>query len=225
MTIAERILSIQDAIAAAANQCGRDPQTIKLLAVSKQQSIENIRAAYAAGLRLFGENYLQEALPKMAALADLEIEWHYIGHIQSNKTRHIAEHFAFVHSVSSLHIAKRLNDQRPDHLPPLNVCIEINLQQEAGKSGTTPLDALSLANAIQLLPKLQLRGLMAIPAASNTETQTRDAFRKLFHLYQSLITAGHQLDTLSMGMSADFAIAIAEGSTLVRIGTGIFGDR
>lgn len=225
MRLAERILAIKQQIAAAATAAGRDSDSVKLLAVSKQQPVANIREAYDAGLRAFGENYLQEALPKIAALADLDIEWHYIGHIQSNKTRKIAEQFAFVQSVSSLKIAERLNEQRPSLLPPLNVCIEVNLQNEPDKSGIAPQEVRALAEAIKQLPKLNLRGLMAIPAASNNETEMRSHFHALFSLYQTLKDAGFELDTLSMGMSADFTLAIAEGSTLVRVGTAIFGER
>ncbi len=225
MRIEERILAIKQQIAAAAKLAGREPDSIQLLAVSKQQSIDNIRQAYAAGLRVFGENYLQEALPKIEALTDLDIEWHYIGHIQTNKTRKIAEQFAFVQSVSSLKVAQRLHEQRPPTMPPLNVCIEVNLQNEADKSGIAPLAVRALADAIRTLPKLKLRGLMAIPAASNHENEMRQSFHELFVLYQTLNAAGFQLDTLSMGMSADYLLAITEGSTLVRIGTAIFGER
>lgn len=225
MQIAERILGIKQQIAAAATAAGRESDSVTLLAVSKQQSAATIREAYDAGLRAFGENYLQEALPKIAALSDLNIEWHYIGHIQTNKTRKIAEQFAFVQSVSSLKIAERLNDQRPLLMPPLNVCIEVNLQNESGKSGVAPQAVRELADAIKQLPKLKLRGLMAIPAANNNEDQMRAHFHQLFSLYQTLISAGFNLDTLSMGMSADFALAIEQGSTLVRIGTAIFGER
>lgn len=225
MRLAERILAIKQHIAAAATAAGREPDSIQLLAVSKQQSADKIREAYAADLRAFGENYLQEALPKIASLTELDIEWHYIGHIQTNKTRKIAEQFAFVQSVSSLKIAERLNEQRPAVMPPLSVCIEVNLQHETDKSGVAPNEVLVLAEAIRALPKLKLRGLMAIPAASNNESEMRQWFHELYELYQALNAAGFQLDTLSMGMSADYTLAIAEGSTLVRVGTAIFGER
>jgi len=168
---------------------------------------------------------LQEALPKIMALAHLPIEWHFIGHIQANKTRKIAEHFSMVESVSSLKIAKRLNDQRPAHLPPLAICLGINLLQEPGRSGIAPSEALTLANAISDLPRLKLRGLMCIPEPACTLAETRRHFHALSTLWNVLRDAGHDLDMLSMGMSNDFEAAIAEGSTHVRIGTAIFGRR
>jgi hypothetical protein len=225
MTIAERIRTIKQQIAALATQHGRDTHSVMLLAVSKQQSAAKINEAYQAGQQAFGENYLQEALQKMEALANLAIEWHFIGHIQANKTRKIAEHFSFVQSVSSLKIAERLNAQRPDHLPPLNICIEINIQNEHGKSGISPSDVKTLVKDVHALPKLKLRGLMAIPAASNSPAEARAAFRNMKTLFDALRHDGYPLDMLSMGMSQDFAEAIAEGSTLVRIGTAIFGER
>lgn len=180
---------------------------------------------FKAGQNCFGENYLQEALPKMIALSNKSIEWHFIGSIQSNKTRNIAGHFAWVHSVDDMKIARRLNDQRPRHLPPLNICIEINVSHEATKSGIDFDKALALAQYCLTLPRLKLRGLMTIPAPMKNFNEQRNEFHKLFLLYQSLRGKGFTLDTLSMGMSGDFEAAIAEGSTLVRIGAGIFGER
>lgn len=225
MTIAERLDAIQQQIANCAEQHGRDKHSITLLAVSKQQSIERIQDAYAAGQRCFGENYLQEALPKIAALAHLPISWHFIGHIQANKTRKIAENFSVVETVSSLKIAERLNKQRPSHLPPLTICLEINLYQEPDKSGIAPADALLLAKACSGLSRLTLRGLMSIPPIASNLTEARQHFQQLYALWQSLQQAGLNLDMLSMGMSGDFEAAIAEGSTEVRIGTGLFGSR
>lgn len=217
------LLAIKDAIANCAKQYGRDPASVSLLAVTKNQSLEAVRAAYAAGQRLFGENYLQEALPKIAALPDCE--WHFIGPIQSNKTRKIAEHFSWVQSVASLSIAKRLNEQRPFNLPPLNICIEVNLNAEASKSGVSELDVLPLAEACLALPRLHLRGLMAIPENTDDLNMARRNFHQLAELQNQLISKGIPLDTLSMGMSHDFEAAIAEGSTMVRIGQAIFGSR
>lgn len=225
MTIAERLDAIQQKIAACAEQYGRDKNSIKLLAVSKQQSIEHIQEAFAAGQRCFGENYLQEALPKIAALTHLPIDWHYIGHVQTNKTRKIAEHFSVVESVASLNIAERLHEQRPAHLPPLSIYLEINLHNESGKSGIAPTDALQLANACLSLSKLTLRGLMCIPAKTKHTTEARQHFHELYTLWNTLRQAGLNLDMLSMGMSGDFEAAIAEGSTEIRIGTAIFGER
>lgn len=197
----------------------RTPHSVKLLAVSKQQSIEAIAALYEQGQRLFGENYLQEALEKQTALNHLDIEWHFIGHIQRNKTKPIAEHFSWVQSVSNELIAKRLNDAHPLNLPPLNICIEVNLDNEPQKSGVSLTNLPTLAHFIQSQPRLHLRGLMAIPQA-NTSPQL--AFQKLKTAFDTLNNQGFLLDTLSMGMSADFELAIQEGSTMVRLGTALF---
>lgn len=216
-----RLAAIKDQIATYESKYGIDRGTVALLAVSKKQSVEKIRDAYAAGQRLFGENYLQEALQKMAELADCDIEWHFIGPIQSNKTRKIAENFHWVQSVDSLKIAERLNNQRPEDMPPLNICLEVNISGEASKSGIHPEKVAQLAQAIAALPHLQLRGLMTIPAPGNP---TAD-FRRLHEIWASLKAQGYQMDILSMGMSADFEQAIAEGSNMIRIGTAIFGNR
>jgi pyridoxal phosphate enzyme (YggS family) len=199
--------------------------TVQLLAASKSQSIEKIREAYLAGLRDFGENYLQEALTKIEAAHDLAITWHFIGPIQSNKTRKIAENFAWVHSVDSEKIAKRLNDQRPLTLPALNICIEVNISHENAKSGVAINEVRALAEYCLTLPHLKLRGLMAIPAEYPTFAEQRQAFHQLAELQRDLIQHGIPLDTLSMGMSQDFEAAIAEGATFVRIGTALFGKR
>lgn len=200
-------------------------QTITLCAVSKAQSATAIRAAYDAGQTVFGENYLQEALQKQAELKDCAIAWHFIGPIQSNKTQPIARHFDWVHSVDRLKIAHRLSDARPSDLPPLNICLQVNISEEASKSGASGQELLELALNIKQLPRLQLRGLMAIPAPCSDFEQQRDQFRQVRALFNHLNSHGLQLDTLSIGMSGDFAAAIAEGATLVRIGTAIFGAR
>ncbi len=224
-TIAENLAVIKSRIAEYATKYGRDNSEICLLAASKTQTSEKITAAYSAGQRDFGENYLQEGLAKIAACADLTITWHFIGPIQRNKTKKIAEHFAWVHSVDSMLIAKRLSDQRPAHLPPLNICIEVNVSNEETKSGVKIDEVLTLAAYCQTLPNLRLRGLMAIPTEYHTFDEQRHEFHKLAQLKQILEENNFALDTLSMGMSGDFEAAIAEGATIVRIGTAIFGAR
>lgn len=223
--IINNLQAIRAAIAAAAERSGRTPQSVQLLAVSKTFPAQAIREAYAGGQTAFGENYVQEALEKIAALRDLPLEWHFIGPLQSNKTRAIAEHFAWVHSVDRLKIAQRLSEQRPPQLPPLNVCVQVNVSGEASKSGVAPEAAPQLARQIAVLPRLKLRGLMTIPAPAKDEAAQRPPFARLRGLWQDLNGQGLHLDTLSMGMSHDFAAAIAEGATLVRIGTAIFGTR
>lgn len=224
-TIASNMQAVRAAIETAARAAGRNPQDIKLLAVSKTFPEEDIRAAYAAGQRRFAESYVQEAIGKFSGLQSLGIEWHFIGPIQSNKTRPIAEHFSWVHSIERLKIAERLSAQRPENLPPLQVCIEVNISGEASKSGVTPNEVAALAQAVVSLPRLQLRGLMAIPQPDSNPAQQHAAFAQLRRLQTDLINRGIPLDTLSMGMSHDFPAAIAEGATLVRIGTAIFGAR
>lgn len=203
----------------------RIPNSVRLLAVSKSQPVEKILAAISAGQYAFGENYLQEALVKMETLANEKIEWHFIGPIQSNKTKKIAESFSWVQSVSSFNIAKRLNDQRPEHLPPLNICLQINTSGESSKSGAAPSAALTLAKQCLTLPRLKLRGLMTIPAPRNIFSEKRAELNKLLLLQNELLKNDVPLDILSMGMSEDLEAAIAEGSTMVRVGTKIFGDR
>jgi pyridoxal phosphate enzyme (YggS family) len=221
-TIAANISTLGERINAAALRARRDPATIGLLAVSKTKPASALREAYAAGLRDFGENYLQEALSKQLELADLPLCWHFIGPIQSNKTRAIAEHFAWVHSVDRLKIAQRLSEQRPEHLPPLNICIQVNVSGEASKSGCTPADLPALAAAISALPRLKLRGLMAIPEPTEDSAEQNAAFAAVRSLQEQL---NLPLDTLSMGMSHDLEAAIAQGATWVRIGTALFGAR
>ena len=200
-------------------------QSVNLLAVSKAQSALAIREAYAAGQKLFGENYLQEALDKQSQLADLAIEWHFIGPIQSNKTQLIAQHFNWIHSIDRLKIAQRLNDARPETLAPLQVCIQVNIGNEESKSGVTQQELETLASAISKLPRLKLRGLMAIPEPSNDNNKQRIQFKQVRECYDALLEKGFTLDTLSIGMSDDYRIAIEEGATIVRIGSALFGAR
>ena len=221
-TIADNIGLVIQRIRAAAAAVQRDASSIHLLAVSKTKPAQAVRDAYAAGLHDFGENYLQEALGKQADLTDLPLSWHFIGPIQSNKTRAIAENFAWVHSVDRLKIAQRLSEQRPADLPPLNICIQVNVSGEASKSGCTPADLPALATAISALPRLKLRGLMAIPEPTEDRAEQDAAFATVRDLQASL---NLQLDTLSMGMSHDLESAIAQGATWVRIGTALFGAR
>ena len=221
-TIADNIASVAARIAAAANAAGRDESSIHLLAVSKSKPVAALREAHAAGIRDFGENYLQEALGKQLELVDLPLTWHFIGPIQSNKTRAIAEHFDWVHSVDRLKIAQRLSEQRPAELPPLNICIQVNVSGEASKSGCAPADLPALATAIAQLPRLRLRGLMAIPEPTDERAAQDAAFAAVRQLQEQL---NLDLDTLSMGMSHDLESAIAQGATWVRIGTALFGAR
>lgn len=218
---------LQEIIAAIQRAQDASPyqQQVKLVAVSKAQPADAVRSAYAAGQKIFGENYLQEALDKQAQLADLDIEWHFIGPIQSNKTQPISQHFSWVHSVDRLKIAQRLNDARPDHLPPLQICLQVNVSNEESKSGVAPSDLATLASQIQQMPKLKLRGLMAIPAPSSDETQQTAQFKQVRQCYDALLAQGFELDTLSIGMSDDYQAAIAQGATFVRIGSALFGAR
>jgi len=204
---------------------GNYKQTVNLLAVSKGQSTSAVREAYVAGQKMFGENYLQEALEKQAELTDLTIEWHFIGPIQSNKTQSIAKNFAWVHSLDRLKIAQRLNDARPDNLAPLQVCIQINSSNESSKSGVNISALEELAIAITAMPNLKLRGLMAIPEASKDIHQQRSQFKQVRECYDMLLTKGFALDTLSIGMSNDYKIAIEQGATIIRIGSALFGNR
>jgi pyridoxal phosphate enzyme (YggS family) len=200
---------------------------VALLAVSKRQTAEAVRQAHTAGLCAFGENYAQEGLDKIAALADLRavLQWHLIGPLQSNKTRAVAEAFDWVHSVDRLKTAQRLSEQRPNHLPPLSMCLQVNLSGEDSKSGVAPADVLALGHAVAALPRLRLRGLMSIPAPADTLDAQRVPHRALRLLLDQLNAEGLALDTLSMGMSADLEAAVLEGATVVRIGTAIFGAR
>jgi PLP dependent protein len=228
-SISSNLQAVKECIATTAHAASRAPQQITLLAVSKTFGAEAVIAAADAGQRAFGENYLQEALDKMAAIRaarpGLLLEWHFIGPIQSNKTRPIAEHFDWVHSVDREKIAQRLSEQRPPHLPPLNICLQVNISGEASKSGVTPEELMALAPRVAALPRLKLRGLMAIPEPVEDMEQQRVPFRQVRHLLDALRSQGLALDTLSMGMTADLAAAVAEGATIVRIGTAIFGQR
>jgi pyridoxal phosphate enzyme (YggS family) len=227
--IVQNLQAVQNGIAAAARAVARDPAAVRLLAVSKTFGPEAVIAAAQAGQTAFGENYLQEALDKMAVVhaewPELRLEWHFIGPIQSNKTRPIAENFDWVHSIEREKIAQRLSQQRPAHLPPLNVCLQVNISGEASKSGATPEQLPELAHAVAVMPHVRLRGLMAIPEAAGTFEQQRLPFGQLRQLFEQLNTQGLALDTLSIGMSADMAAAIAEGATIVRVGSSIFGQR
>jgi PLP dependent protein len=224
INLADNIADIQQHIAKAKTSF-KAPQQVTLCAVSKSQPAEAIRRAFEAGQTIFGENYLQEALMKQQQLQDCAIEWHFIGPIQSNKTQQIARQFDWVHSVDRLKIAQRLSDARTAELAPLNICLQVNISEEASKSGASGQELLELALNIKQLPHLRLRGLMAIPAPQQDFAAQRDQFRQVRVLFEQLNTHGLQLDTLSIGMSGDYQAAIAEGSTLVRIGTAIFGAR
>ena len=224
-TIVNRLQAIKDKIHHAERRFERELGSVSLLAVSKAQPATAIREAFNAGQISFGENYLQEALTKQTELQDLNIVWHFIGPIQSNKTQAIAQHFDWVHGVDRLKIAERLHQARQSYVMPLNICIQVNVSGEESKSGISPEELLPLAQAIRRLEKLKLRGLMAIPAPTNNVTLQRAQFAKLRAIFETLNAQDFQLDTLSMGMSDDFESAIAEQSTLVRIGSAIFGAR
>lgn len=204
---------------------GRSPDSVRLVAVTKAQPADSIRIAAGWGQRDFGENYVQEALPKLATLADLDLRWHFIGQLQGNKTAAVAEHFQWVHTLDRERIAVRLNEQRPAHAPPLNVCIQVRLADESGKGGANRDELLPLATRIAQMPRLKLRGLMCIPPPRESFDEQRVLFAALASCQRDLIERGFSLDTLSMGMSADLEAAIAEGATCVRIGTAIFGER
>ncbi len=224
-TIASALESVKRRIVVATAAAGRPADSVRLLAVSKTHPAAALREAHAAGQTAFGESYVQEAVEKVAALADLSLEWHFIGPLQSNKTRPVAEHFAWVHSVDRLKIAERLAAQRPVGLPPLQVCLQVNVSGEASKSGATLEEAPALAKAVAALPGLTLRGLMTIPRPTDDPAEQRAQFRLLRELFEKLRGEGLPLDTLSMGMSHDLEAAIAEGATLVRVGTALFGER
>jgi len=216
---------VRSRIHQAATAAGRDPAAVTLVAVTKAQTAETIREAATAGVTDFGENYLQEALAKMDRLADLTLRWHFIGGIQSNKTRAIAERFDWVHSIDRFNIARRLSEQRPFHAPPLNLCIQVELVPEPNKGGVAPGEVGRLAAAAAELPRVCLRGLMCVPPPQPGAAAERAVFARLRLLLEELNAGGHKLDTLSMGMSGDFESAIAEGATVVRIGTALFGAR
>ena len=223
-TAETRYQQVMEQVQAACEKAGRDPASVCLVAVSKTRPAEHVAALAALGQTDFGENYLQEALEKLAQLANTGLTWHFIGPIQSNKTRDLAAHFHWVHSVDRLKIARRLSAQRPDGLPPLNICIQVNIDDEDSKSGVSLAEAEALAEAISALPRLRLRGLMAIPRADSPD-RNRSAFRQLAMTLSSLRNRMPELDTLSMGMSDDFDVAIEEGATHIRVGTALFGPR
>jgi pyridoxal phosphate enzyme (YggS family) len=227
--IADNLAGVLQRLQSASARAGRAPDAVRLIAVSKTFTAAAVRAAAVAGQHRFGENYLQEALVKIEALADSALEWHFIGPIQSNKTREIASHFSWVHGVERLRIIERLSAQRPQDLPALNVCVQVNVSGEASKSGCALEQAPELCAAIAALPRLRLRGLMAIPEAVENAEAARPAFRQLRTLFEGIRVGGAvkpaDFDTLSMGMSGDFEVAIEEGATLVRVGSAIFGQR
>ena len=223
--LASRLAALRLRICAAAEAAGRDVRSITLLAVSKGQPPSRLRAAAALGIAEFGENYLPEALPKIRALQDLAPVWHFIGRLQANKTRSVAENFSWVHSVDRLKIAERLSLQRPHFSPPLNLCIQVNILDEATKGGITPDETLALLPFVAALPRLRLRGLMCMLPYGATLQQQGEGFGRLRELQEEARRSGLDLDTLSMGMSADLEQAIQEGSTMVRIGTALFGER
>ncbi|MFZ2971599.1 MAG: YggS family pyridoxal phosphate-dependent enzyme [Ferribacterium limneticum] len=223
--IADNLQAVQARISDAAVLAGRSPESIRLLAVSKTWPLASVIEAADAGQRAFGENYVQEGVDKVAETAGRNLEWHFIGPLQSNKSRAVAEHFDWVHSIERLKIAERLSAQRPANLPPLQVCVQVNVSGEASKSGCAPDEALDLCRAVAALPGLQLRGLMAIPEPTDDPASQRAPFRQVREIYDHIRAAGIPLDTLSMGMSHDLEAAVAEGATIVRIGTAIFGER
>lgn len=224
-TLTNKFATVRHRIRLAAEKCHRDPKDITLLAVSKTRSADEIRAIYDLGGRCFGENYLQEAQTKQADLADLPLIWHFIGPVQSNKTREIAASFSWLHSLDREKIASRVSQHRPADLPPLQCCIQVNIDREASKAGVLPEEVASLAAFASRLPGLQLRGLMAIPRASDSYEQQLDSYRRLAQLLVDLQSTQPNMDQLSMGMSQDLEAAIAAGSTMVRVGTDIFGPR
>ena len=223
--LAQQLAKLRERVRLGAEKSQREPAEIRVLAVSKTRGADEVRAAAALGVRDFGENYLQESLTKIDALDDLKLCWHFSGPIQSNKTRAIAEHFDWVHSVDRLKIAQRLSEQRPAHLPDLQLCLQVNISAQDSKSGVALCDLSALATAVAQLPRVQLRGLMAIPAPADTFARQCEPFAALRTALAQLQANLPELDTLSMGMSADLEAAIAEGATIVRIGTDIFGPR
>jgi pyridoxal phosphate enzyme (YggS family) len=224
-TVAHRLADVLRRIRDAELRYHRAPGSVQLLAVSKQQPASAIRAAYAFGQVQFGENYVQEALQKITELTDLDCEWHFIGPLQSNKSRHVAQHCAWLHTLDRLKLAQRLSDQRLDSQPPLNVCLQVNISAQDTKAGVAPEEVLALAESVHDLPNLRLRGLMTLPAPADDLHAQRKPFAQLRQLLEELQRAGLPCDTLSMGMTGDLEAAIAEGATIVRIGTAVFGER
>lgn len=221
----QRLAQVREQIRRFALSCDRDPTTVRLIAVSKTRPASDIREAWQAGQKAFAENYLQDALQKIPILKHCDIEWHFIGRIQSNKTRAIAENFSWVHTLSSLKHARRLSDQRPPDLPPLNVCVQLNLSGEQSKSGIAAEELALLLEKLADLPHLRLRGLMTMPSATASIEEQHQVFGQLRQLQEKMNRQGYALDSLSMGMSGDMQAAICEGATMVRIGTAIFGSR
>jgi pyridoxal phosphate enzyme (YggS family) len=224
-SVSANLAQVRKRIELACLAAGRPASAVHLLAVSKTMPAQAVRDAYAAGQVAFGENYIQEGVDKIATLADLPLEWHCIGPIQSNKTKLVAENFAWVHSIDRLKIAERLSAQRPANLPALQICLQVNVDGGLNKSGVAPADLLALAQAVAQLPHLQLRGIMTIPEPAENEAAARAVHRQAKDLFDGLKAAGLSVDTLSMGMTGDLEAAIAEGSTCVRVGTAIFGQR
>jgi len=224
-SLGERLATLRARVDAAALEAGRDPASLQILAVSKGQPAGRLQEAAALGLTAFGENYVAEALPKIQALSALGLDWHFIGRLQANKTRPIATHFAWVHGVDRLDIARRLSEQRSHFAPPLNVCVQVNVLGEASKGGVAPGDVAGLLAALQPLPRLRLRGLMCMLPYEAPTSQQHEGFALLRSLRNSAVARGIPLDTLSMGMSDDLEAAVAEGSTILRIGTALFGAR
>ena len=224
-SVSANLAQVRKRIELAVLAAGRPADAVSLLAVSKTMPAQAVRDAFAAGQLAFGENYIQEGVDKIASLADLPLVWHCIGPIQSNKTKLVAENFAWVHSIDRLKIAERLSAQRPANLPALQICLQVNVDGGSNKSGVTPTDLLALAQAVAQLPNLQLRGIMTIPEPAENEAAARSVHRQAKALFDSLNAAGLKLDTLSMGMTGDLEAAIAEGSTCVRVGTAIYGHR
>ncbi len=221
----EKLAAVLARIDAAARRAGRDPGSVRLLAVSKQQPAESVAAAADAGQREFGENYVREGVAKIEVLRDRGLTWHFIGQLQGNKTREVAEHFQWVHTLDRERIATRLDAQRPHYATPLDVLLQVRLGDEPGKGGVEPADLPRLAGFVAGLPRLRLRGLMCIPPPATAEAEQRRPFARLRELLEQLNAGGHRLDTLSMGMSADLEAAVLEGATIVRVGTAVFGPR
>jgi PLP dependent protein len=223
--VTENLALIKDLLASSAVEAGREPDAITLLAVSKMQPVSKVLAAAAAGQRDFGENFVQEGLEKVAGTRDLHLVWHFIGHLQTNKTRPVAENFDWVHTIDNLKTARRLSEQRPEALGPLNICLQVNVDHEASKHGLAPEALPDLAAAVADLPLLTLRGLMCLPAERTEFEAQREPFARLRKMAESLSGTGYSVDTLSMGMSGDYTAAIFEGATIVRIGSALFGAR
>ena len=223
--VTKNLANVRDLLAKFATDADRDAASIRLLAVSKKQPISSVIEAAAAGQRDFGENFVQEGLEKIAGTKRDDLSWHYIGHLQSNKTQAVADHFDWVHTVDRFKIAERLSNQRPRQMRDLNICLQVNIDNEPGKSGIAVIEVMALARKIAVLPRIRLRGLMCLPKMRSGFNAQREPFARLRELSDTLLTDGIEVDTLSMGMSGDFQAAILEGSTIVRIGTAVFGPR